>query len=110
MAKHILMTTHNIRVIERVFPPSYDTCVAGIKLYDLRPLSALGGSRNLFHFQSEITLWYKLLLTVQHLLCSAQRWLPSQRLCDLWVEAEGESASEQTCTCPVFPLSDAAEG
>lgn len=104
------MTTHNIRVIERIFPPSYDTCVAGIKLYDLRPLSALGGSRNLFHFQSEITLWYKLLLTVQHLLCSAQRWLPSQRLCDLWVEAEGESASEQTGTCPVFPLSDATEG
>jgi hypothetical protein len=89
LAKHILMTTHNIQVTERIFPSSYDTCVAGIKLYDLRPLSAAGGSRNLFHFQSEITLWYKLLLTVQHLLCSAQRWLPSQRLCDLLVEAEG---------------------
>lgn len=89
LAKHILMTTHNIQVTKRIFPSSYDTCVAGIKLYDLRPLSAAGGSRNLFHFQSEITLWYKLLLTVQHLLCSAQRWLPSQRLCDLLVEAEG---------------------
>lgn len=84
MAKHILMTTHNIQVIERIFPPSYDTCAAGIKLYELRSLSALGGSGNLFHFQSEITLRYKLLLTVQHLLCSAQRWLASQRLCDLW--------------------------
>lgn len=78
------MTTHNIQVIERIFPPSYDTCAAGIKLYELRSLSALGGSGNLFHFQSEITLRYKLLLTVQHLLCSAQRWLASQRLCDLW--------------------------
>lgn len=83
------MTTHNIRVTERILPPSYDTCVAGIKLYDLRLLSAAGGLRNLFHFQSEITLWYKLLLRVQHLLCSAQRWLPSQRLCDLLEAVEG---------------------
>lgn len=83
------MTTHNIQVTERILPPSYDTCVAGIKLYDLRLLSAAGGLRNLFHFQSEITLWYKLLLIVQHLLCSAQRWLPSQRLCDLLEAVEG---------------------
>lgn len=103
LAKHILMTTHNIQVIERIFPPSYDTCVAGIKLYDLRPLSALGGSRNLFHFQSEITLWYKLLLTVQHSLCSAQRWLPSQRLHDLWMEAEGRECLWANMYLPCVP-------
>lgn len=103
LAKHILMTTHNIQVIERIFPPSYDTCVAGIKLYDLCPLSALGGSRNLFHFQPEITLQYKLLLTVQHLLCSAQRWLPSQRLCDLWVEAEGRECLWASMYQPCVP-------
>lgn len=66
------MTTHSIQVIERLFPPSHDTCVAGIKLYDLGPLSALGGLRNLFRFQCEITLWYKSLLTVQHLLFSPE--------------------------------------
>lgn len=103
LAKHILMTTHNIQVIERIFPSSYDTCAAGIKLYDLRPLSALGGSRNLFHFRSEITLRYKLLLTVQHLLCSAQRWLPSQRVCDLWVEAEGRECLWANMYLPRVP-------
>lgn len=66
------MTTQNIQVIERIFPFSYDTCAVGIKLYDLRSLLVLGGSRNLFHFQSEITLQYKLLLAVQHLLLSPE--------------------------------------
>lgn len=94
------MTTHNTQVIERIFPPSCDPCAAGIKLYDLPSLSALGGPRNLFHFQSEITLRCKLSLTVQHLRACPEG-PPSQRLRDLWGEAESRRASQHTGTCPV---------
>lgn len=96
-AKHILMTTPSVQVMGRIFPPSCDPCAAGMKLYDLHSLSALGGSRNHFHFQSEITRQRKLLLTVQH-LPACPEVSPSQRLHDL--RERRERCSVRTCTCP----------